>query len=397
MIKFENGKWKLYSKDGDKLLGEFDTEQAAIDREKEIKAIEHMKTNGVTAREDGSVSQAINFRFATNSGAVRQESWKGRDFVVVPGYTLPFGIVMNRILYPEDEIRSGFNSLEDTIAPYDHPYDEQGNPVPAKSTDGLVKHHIGAYNRNVRVDGNRVYLEKWIDKAVAGATEHGRAVLNAVAQGKPLETSTGLNFRPIMQAGNSGGKDYDMVATNMAFDHDAILPPGTPGAARPADGVGMLVNCVNCAQFDEDEYIAANVGVFDRMIAAVANALSAQKSVVESTLNTNTTLIEDDGMDETQVKALVETAVNAAVEPLKAANEALKGQVESLQGKLEAVNSAKRAELETAVVASGLLDATNAKALPFEALDALAAKLKGVDASKFSTNSAEPQGLSFDL
>ena len=103
-------------------------------------------------------------------------------------------------------------------------------------------------------------------------------------------------------------------------------------------------------------------------------------------------------MDETQVKALVETAVNAAVEPLKAANEALKGQVENLQGKLEAVNSAKRAELETAVVASGLLDATNAKALPFEALDALAAKLKGVDVSKFSTNSSdEPQGLSFDL
>ena len=103
-------------------------------------------------------------------------------------------------------------------------------------------------------------------------------------------------------------------------------------------------------------------------------------------------------MTKEEIEALVQSALNAQKEQFDAEIGKRDAQISSLTAAVEATNSAKRAELETAVVASGLLDATNAKALPFEALDALAAKLKGVDASKFSTNSSdEPQGLSFDL
>lgn len=43
MIKHEKGKWVLYSKDGSKQLGEYDTEQEAKDREKEIIAAKEAK------------------------------------------------------------------------------------------------------------------------------------------------------------------------------------------------------------------------------------------------------------------------------------------------------------------------------------------------------------------
>jgi len=42
MIKQEDGKWVLYSMDGSKVLGTFDTEEEAKAREKEVKALKHM-------------------------------------------------------------------------------------------------------------------------------------------------------------------------------------------------------------------------------------------------------------------------------------------------------------------------------------------------------------------
>lgn len=43
MIKKEGGKWVLFSKDGSKRLGEFDSKAAAQEREREIQAIKHAK------------------------------------------------------------------------------------------------------------------------------------------------------------------------------------------------------------------------------------------------------------------------------------------------------------------------------------------------------------------
>ena len=43
MIRKEGGKYRLYSKDGSKKLGEFDSEKAAIKREQQINYFKHKK------------------------------------------------------------------------------------------------------------------------------------------------------------------------------------------------------------------------------------------------------------------------------------------------------------------------------------------------------------------
>lgn len=42
-IEYENGKWVLYSRDGSKKLGEFDSKEDAIKREKQIQYFKHTK------------------------------------------------------------------------------------------------------------------------------------------------------------------------------------------------------------------------------------------------------------------------------------------------------------------------------------------------------------------
>lgn len=46
MITHEGGKYVLYSKDGSRKLGEFETKEAAEEREAEILRIEHAKAGG---------------------------------------------------------------------------------------------------------------------------------------------------------------------------------------------------------------------------------------------------------------------------------------------------------------------------------------------------------------
>lgn len=55
MIKQEGKKWILYAKDGSKVLGTFDTEEEAIEREKQIQYFKHKKE----AEADALISQAI--------------------------------------------------------------------------------------------------------------------------------------------------------------------------------------------------------------------------------------------------------------------------------------------------------------------------------------------------
>jgi hypothetical protein len=46
VIRQEGGKWKLFSEDGTKLLGEFATQEEATAREKQIKYFKHTRKSG---------------------------------------------------------------------------------------------------------------------------------------------------------------------------------------------------------------------------------------------------------------------------------------------------------------------------------------------------------------
>lgn len=181
--------------------------------------------------------QFIGVVTAVNTAKIRREQHNGREHIVVPSYTLPDDVVMNGGLYPREEIEKSYRSLENKLAPIGHPT-VNGQFVSAFTPEALHGFHAGAWNRNVKREGNRIYLEKWIDAEFAANTEKGRELLEAIDAGEPIHTSTGI-FLERKPVSNADG--YSWVATNMDFDHDAILI-GEIGAATPDQGVGMMVN-----------------------------------------------------------------------------------------------------------------------------------------------------------
>lgn len=179
----------------------------------------------------------VNIRTAVNASAIRRERRSGRDVIIVPSATLPDNIVMNGIRYPADEIAKSFETLDGTPAPLGHPNDE-GQFLSASDPRGMVRGFIGAWNENVRRENGRVFLDKVIDVEYASQLTGGKAVLNAIEKGEPIHTSTGLYA---IMTPTVNDAEADRVASDILFDHDAILL-GEVGAATPEQGVGMLVN-----------------------------------------------------------------------------------------------------------------------------------------------------------
>ena len=180
----------------------------------------------------------VNLKATVNAASIRREVINEREHLIIPSYTLPGDIVMNRGLYPSEEIDKAYTSLEGTLAPLGHPMLD-GEYISAKLPEAINAYHVGAYNKNVEKRGNRVYLEKFVDVETASQSEQGRRLLAAVAAGEPIHTSTGV----FLVQEEAKGEDYDWIARDMVFDHDAILLD-EPGAAGPDKGVGMLVNTV---------------------------------------------------------------------------------------------------------------------------------------------------------
>lgn len=179
----------------------------------------------------------VNVSTKVNNANIKTGERNGRKVITVPSATLPFNVVMNGGLYPEDEIRDGHMTLEKTLAPIGHPF-VNGQYVSSRDPEAINSFHVGAWNENVRIEGNRVKLDKIIDVERAEQTESGRALLSAINENKPIHTSTGLLLEREEVQNNDG---YDWIARNMIFDHDAILL-NEPGAATPDQGVGMMVN-----------------------------------------------------------------------------------------------------------------------------------------------------------
>lgn len=186
----------------------------------------------------------VNTKISCNK--IRRETYNGREHLVVPSYTLPFGIVMNREYYPEAEIIANYQSLEGTLAPLGHPTVD-GKFVSAFSPEGLNTGFCGAWNRNVELRGNRVYVEKWVDVETASHSEQGRELLSrleALEKGEskdPIWSSVAV-YRQCMPATEEmKAQGADHVVKITSIDHDAILLHEPP-AASPEQGVGLMVN-----------------------------------------------------------------------------------------------------------------------------------------------------------
>ena len=191
---------------------------------------------------------------SVNAAAVKRESIQGVEHIVVTSYTMPDNIVMNGVLYPAEEIAASFKSLERTLAPIEHPQDADGNYISALDPMAIHNFHAGAFNTNVTRDGDRVRVDKYINVAEAMKTDRGKRLLDRVNEletnddPRPIHTSTGV-FMEVDELdaptdefnGVTVNAEYQLIARNMLFDHDAILLDSV-GAAQPHQGVGMAVN-----------------------------------------------------------------------------------------------------------------------------------------------------------
>ncbi len=356
----------------------------------------------------------VNVRHAIDNSAIRRERRDGRDYMIVPSATMPDGIVMNGVRYPADEIAKAFGSLENTPAPLGHPTIE-GAFVSAKDPEGLARGWIGAWNRNVRRENGRVFVDKVIDVATANQLDGGKTVLAAIEKGEPIHSSTGL-YAMLTAIQNEEGVDWE--ASNIVFDHDAILI-GEDGAATPSQGVGLMVNAAKAADGEQIDVINSAIedDIDREMMWSVESLLrSAErkerlplleriKSFIEglvsgssvSDIDPNATKgmalnQENEAMDKAQFDELVAKVDNLANAQSPGLTEEKVAEIVANALKPITDAEAARVEAERTVVANkvveaGLLDEATAKTADIAVLNALAEKIS-TDQPAFRVNGA---------
>lgn len=156
-------------------------------------------------------------------------------------------IVLNAMLYPADELAKGAASLEGKPAPAGHPKDAEGRHISALSGNALLSSYAGAICTNARHEGGKTLFDVVVNEAQAKAHPDGAALverLDAAMNGtntEPIHVSTGLFCQAVTANGESLGKKYQRIATNIQYDHVAFLLHES-GAGTPEQGVGMFLN-----------------------------------------------------------------------------------------------------------------------------------------------------------
>lgn len=190
----------------------------------------------------------VNVLTVVNSASnITTETIDGKPHIVVRGITpVVDDIVMNRKLYPAAEIEKAYNTLERNPMPLGHPKVD-GKHVSARDVRAVNEYHVGAWLQNVSHEGGKVTGDMYVNRQYAESSEKGKRLINrldemiAGTNSEPIHISTGLLYSGIAANGESKGKKYNEIATNMMFDHVAVLLD-EPGAGTPSDGVGIFVN-----------------------------------------------------------------------------------------------------------------------------------------------------------
>lgn len=233
----------------------------------------------------------VNVLSVVNSASnITTETINGRPHIVVRGVTpIVDDIVMNGKLYTAAEIAKGFRTLERTPMPLGHPKVD-GKHVSARDVQAVNEYHVGAWLQNVEHSGGKVTGDMYVDRRYAESTEKGPRLVNRLddmAAGKnvdPIHISTGLIHSGITANGQSKGKNYREIVTNMEFDHVASLLD-EPGAGTPEEGVGIFVNSdgteqevetVNLAEAQTPDELSHESQSFFQQLKAFFSANSKQ-------------------------------------------------------------------------------------------------------------------------
>lgn len=171
------------------------------------------------------------------------------------------GLVMNGRLYPADQLAAGIASLEGKPAPAGHPKNDKGQHISALNGEALASAWIGSYAKNARHTAGRTLVDVVVNEAQAKAHPDGAKLIErldaaiAGTNAEPIHVSTGLMLDEIKANGESLGKKYSTIATNLRYDHLAILL-NESGAGTPEQGVGMFLN--SAGEPEEVETVEVN-------------------------------------------------------------------------------------------------------------------------------------------
>ncbi|HCD6066818.1 DUF2213 domain-containing protein [Klebsiella grimontii] len=249
----------------------------------------------------------VNVLTVVNSASnITTETIDGKPHIVVRGITpVVDDIVMNRKLYPAAEIEKAYNTLERNPMPLGHPKVD-GKHVSARDVRAVNEYHVGAWLQNVSHKDGRVTGDMYVNRQYAESSDKGKRLINrldemlAGTNSDPIHISTGLLYSGIAANGESKGKKYNEIATNMMFDHVAVLLD-EPGAGTPEEGVGIFVN----AEGDELEIEVVNLAdadVPDPQDASIKTFFNQLKAFFSA--NSDSTQKETDPMKELIVNAL---------------------------------------------------------------------------------------------
>lgn len=221
------------------------------------------------------MQRRVNILTAVNAKSVRKDGQRYTVSGVVP---VVDDIVMNGRLYPAAEAAKGAPSLDGKPAPAGHPKNSKGQHISAANGEALASAWIGAYCTNTRHEGGRTITDIVINAAQAAAHPDGAEIIARLdaaisgANAQPIHVSTGVMLREVVANGESRGKRYTSVATDLQYDHLAILLH-EPGAGTPADGVGMFLNAAGEQAEVEEARIDTNaadlrepVGLMSKLI-----------------------------------------------------------------------------------------------------------------------------------
>lgn len=189
-----------------------------------------------------------------NAEKCRYEVLNGRKYLVAPMTMLVPGVLdgsQGPLYYPPDEVAKYPGAWDGMPIVVEHPTDEEGNPVWARSPSVLEKSQIGTvFNSYILSEDDlldpsqrdkvgSLAAEGWFD--VEATRSKAPSVLTALKAGKPVELSTGLmtDNDPAPEGSEYNGRPYNYVARNYRADHLAILPD-SKGACSLDDGCGVL-------------------------------------------------------------------------------------------------------------------------------------------------------------
>ena len=189
-------------------------------------------------------SKRVHILSVVNAGNVSKD---GSTYTIRDVVGAVDDIVMNSRLYPADQLKAAAATLEGKPAPAGHPKNSAGQAISALNGEALASAWIGSYVRNARHEAGRTIADVVVNEAQARAHPDGAKLierLDAAIAGnnaEPIHVSTGLMMDPIIANGESRGKKYNSIVTNIRYDHLAILL-NEQGAATPDQGVGMFLN-----------------------------------------------------------------------------------------------------------------------------------------------------------